>query len=67
MPYERVSTSKQSPSQQANDGVAPSNVRVESNPSQSRRNRGAPDLQRAHKTLTSSFEAPAGAPRSGSA
>ena len=67
MRYERVATTLQSPFQQAGDGEAPSNVRVEPNPLQSRRRGGRPNLERAHKTLTSSGEAPAGAPRSGSA
>ena len=67
MPHERVATTAESSSEQERAGVAPVNDGIETSSRQSAPRRGRPNLERAHKTLTSSAEAPAGAPRSGSA
>ena len=67
MSYEGVSTTGQLLSQEERHGEAPSNGGIEPNPAPSPRKHERPDLERAHKTVTSSGEAPAGTPRSGSA
>ncbi|CAA9466383.1 MAG: hypothetical protein AVDCRST_MAG38-814 [uncultured Solirubrobacteraceae bacterium] len=67
MPYEQGPNVGQSSSQREHDDVAQSEGATERKPAKSSRNRGRSQLERAHKTLTSSVEAPLGAPRSGSA
>ena len=67
MPYERVSSTGQSSSPEERHGFAPGSVGIEPDAAPSPRKRERPDLERAHKTVTSLGEAPAGAPRSGSA